>query len=1427
MEMIGESIEEPTLLGSIGNNGSIDWQKRCIDLEISLQQLASHSNKVRHVFVNKIADLECRLKEALKKAEDSEHKYCSIIESLLNESNRKHKKKTEMEESTPELSQLKHAMEEKEKVISDLEVKIEEQKKLRLRDAKQVEEKATKIKEWVSLKLKELEEQNNCLRKQNRKCNEELQFFKQHLHTASPETRRKLEFVLKQYSDQSSISYANNRLYAYHNATTFSTKEEFKDRLSKRELYSTERDTNYSNNSSDDEGFSHSGSQRFSRSSRPQKPIPQPRTRIPVGKNDLSSLDLNPLICYASRSSNSLTYFSRAGSLDRKLADMKRLNFNELKKKKNVFAANEVHDYSDIYTPSKEAKAFLLKDFESSNQRPPTPPLHRCPSWESRIYQIASTGIPSANSNNSTPNHSIRLASRNPNKYQQNYSPKTILNEYNVPVFATVKGRASRIRSIPFTDDSSDSSDNETDVRITTTTITTGTTSSSGHESDLFVTPAHTLNRDITVNSNLSEDYALPPDAVLSASMDVITLNDAPPEVRAPKRFSSLQRPTSIIRDEKQTLNDIFEKSGYLTKLGGRLKTWRRRWFVLKDNVLSYYRSQSDANKGKPRGQIHLEKSCRITTTRDSGTFQIHTGNKKKIYYLTSDSMITLEEWIRILNSVLKRNAVFHINDDQKPTIEGFVTKVKSGHSKRCWCALYGRYLFYFKSPNDKIPVNKVDLKSAKVEEVENVSDSDNEDTEDPLIQNRQINYTISIFPKHSAEPIYLLLSSKQDLNEWLYHLTVAVSGEHCAGTPFEHLVSRLMKAEGECAETLDNHSLWKNPLLLYSKENISEPLTTLPTDYLKTEAIKLFKSIQLYTSVPLNSSGIDYHVSLVQNSLQLCLTHSELQSELFFQLIKQSSNHFCNKLCGSSGVHQFLLCATQTIFTCDTSGTCSEKTSPTSINESAGPLCGNIPDKNNPLNVIFIQTFQLLSIAISLFTPQSRALWFLKQHLRRTSDTATDVGKYAIYCRRALDRTLKNGPREFGPSRMEVLSILLRNPYHHSLPHSIPVNFVNRSYHVVGFDGSTTITEFCDLLNSEFGIRENSLSGYALYSDDPLDKDVEHLLDCKSKLGDIISQWERILRENHLGRFENTKVVKLLYKQRLCLKSSVKSETEKERLLSVYQINNRIVFGRFPVTQELALELCALLAQIEFGDFVSVSRPQIILQQVIDWFFPIHFKEVNFMKTLMESIRDKWMELKSRSTVDCIRIYLNCSRKWPFWGSTLFEAELAKPVKLVDSYNPLPAVMQSHTKLWIAVSDDSMALLDFESFHLITRYSYKNLMTFGGCRQDFMLVFTLKGASLETDSGSGTGSGHSSRADSHRSERLLFMMNKQKIVEITHLIADYINSDSCLNAVSTVETPHETLDSSSAADKCWTGSTLFSRMPSLKMSSAVSHTKL
>lgn len=53
----------------------------------------------------------------------------------------------------------------------------------------------------------------------------------------------------------------------------------------------------------------------------------------------------------------------------------------------------------------------------------------------------------------------------------------------------------------------------------------------------------------------------------------------------------------------------------------------------------------------------------------------------------------------------------------------------------------------------------------------------------------------------------------------------------------------------------------------------------------------------------------------------------------------------------------------------------------------------------------------------------------------------------------------------------------------------------------VIGFDGSTTIEEFLCTLNQETGCRDSQQSGFTLFSDDPIEKDLEHYIESQAKV--------------------------------------------------------------------------------------------------------------------------------------------------------------------------------------------------------------------------------------------------------------------------------------------------------------------------------------
>ncbi|XP_063979080.1 uncharacterized protein CG43867 isoform X9 [Diachasmimorpha longicaudata] len=1258
----------------------LNWQERCLELQLELHRSRSQATRVRDMLREKLTELEQRVLDAEGRADEAEDKVRMMEERLV---------KGEYSLSTSGVGSPAHSLAstsgtQNDKIedvhcacISKLETQVEEQRQLRLHDARQVEAKAARIKEWVTNKLRELEQQNQHLREQNNKCNQQLELLRNHI------TNIGLRPLVRPLIPTTRASL------------------------------SLEVDPTLRRRSESLEG------------------TPQ---AAPENVNQTAVIDLPPI------GSRHRRHLSACGTIQQGIttANMDSSLLSEelaaavenlvmLPSIPGVSEANRdsgssetLHDYAEIYTPSREGMNWAGQP-SSSAPRPPTPPLHRFPSWEAKIYQVADGGLgigpptnddasvaPSSTTNTNSSKHSHATGHNLTAHNSQGYC------DISVPVYATVKGRASQIRSMPFGDSSDDSSDGEdhpnqteTNTRITNSSsdntdssLGSGSSPSKSIKTTSSLSPAKrsssgspskSVKRDTSLESGLSEDYAIPPDALSSTSLE-----------------SSMPSLLMRVSGESPKRLESLEKAGHLAKLGGKLKTWRKRWFVLKNGVLVYWKSQNDVNR-KPQGQILLDEVCRINRAEGAATFEIATG--KKTYYLTADCIATMEDWIRVLQNVQRRNATKLLlsREDNKPTIQGWLTKVKNGHAKKCWCVLIGKMFLYFKCPSDTNPIGQINMRDARVEEVEHVSDSDSEERDAECPHER----TIGIFPTHQG-PTYLLMPHKQEKDNWLYHLTVVSGGGPNAGTQYEQLVQRLMETDGD-----PSCVLWRHPLLLHTKENITSPLTSLTSEALQSEAIKLFKACQLFMSVAVEQAGIDYHVVLAQNALQQCLDQPELQSEFICALVKQTSRHTTQRL----GVQGH---STSTILDC----------------------------KTNPAQYVLVQGWQLLALAVSLFLPRNnRLLWYLKLHLQRNADSKTECGKYAAYCERALERTLQNGGREVKPSRMEVLSILLKNPYHHSLPHAIPVHFLNGTYQVVSFDGSTTIEEFLHTLNQEIGCRDVHQSGFTLFSDDPIERDLEHFIDLQAKLCDIISKWETALREKGSGKFENTRVIQLTYKSRCYWRAAAKMETDRERLLLCYQVNQQVVQGKFPLNRELAFELASLMAQIDFGEYNNDkargsgqgSNPNHLVLQALDKFYPVRYRSnitPEQLRELQEKLQDKWVGLRGRSVLDCVRIYLTCTRKWPFFGATLYQAKL----KQTESIN-----------LWIAVSEDSVTLLELQTMAVMYRYNYANIVTFGGCLDDFMLVACPDEGAAE--------------------QKLLFALSKPKILEITLLIADYMNA--------------------------------------------------
>ncbi|XP_039979760.1 cytohesin-2 isoform X2 [Xiphias gladius] len=92
---------------------------------------------------------------------------------------------------------------------------------------------------------------------------------------------------------------------------------------------------------------------------------------------------------------------------------------------------------------------------------------------------------------------------------------------------------------------------------------------------------------------------------------------DLPTELLTKLYASIRSEPFKIPQDDGNDLTLTFfnpDREGWLLKMGGRVKTWKRRWFILTDSCLYYFEYTTDKD---PIGIIPLENLC-VRELRDT-----------------------------------------------------------------------------------------------------------------------------------------------------------------------------------------------------------------------------------------------------------------------------------------------------------------------------------------------------------------------------------------------------------------------------------------------------------------------------------------------------------------------------------------------------------------------------------------------------------------------------------------------------------------------------------------------------------------------------------------------------------------------------------------------------------------------------------------
>lgn len=100
------------------------------------------------------------------------------------------------------------------------------------------------------------------------------------------------------------------------------------------------------------------------------------------------------------------------------------------------------------------------------------------------------------------------------------------------------------------------------------------------------------------------------------------------------------------------------QKEGWIFKCGGSIKTWKKRWLVLKGTTLFYFARQGDK---KPKGTIELNSSMKVkdaTCKRSPVAFSIETEGRSYIMYPESKSKEDCVAWEQKISQAINPNEI-------------------------------------------------------------------------------------------------------------------------------------------------------------------------------------------------------------------------------------------------------------------------------------------------------------------------------------------------------------------------------------------------------------------------------------------------------------------------------------------------------------------------------------------------------------------------------------------------------------------------------------------------------------------------------------------------------------------------------------------------------------------------------------------------
>ncbi|KAM7300155.1 myosin-VIIa [Ixodes scapularis] len=434
-------------------------------------------------------------------------------------------------------------------------------------------------------------------------------------------------------------------------------------------------------------------------------------------------------------------------------------------------------------------------------------------------------------------------------------------------------------------------------------------------------------------------------------------------------------------------------------------------------------------------------------------------------------------------------------------------------------------------------------------------------------------------------------------------------------------------------------HTYWA-----FSKSAIGQSFLVMAEPQVETTACKLFTSILIFSGL-LEEEDTEWHgqrdlIQLAQSVMECCMVREVLLNELFVQLIKQTTDH---------------------------------------------------PDPNSRVNV---RHWQLLSLACSVAAPTDRRILnYLHAHLRHCAmDVVTEEGQFAQFALKCLMRTLETRGRKWPPSRDEVSCTTRRHPCR------ARVHFLDGQVQNIDFDPCVSAAEVLEMVKGRINLRPNA-EGYAIYE---VIGPTERAMLGEEKLADAMSKWER-WSQGQQAASKGSKQQYFLFKKHLLLDAYMDLTDQVEEELLFHQLVYNIRLDRFPVTEQEAVTLCALKAQLDYGDYQEAI---VDYRKVMAQCLPMRLLKL----ISADNVVTQHQSLAGMNVQESKRAFLALLQSWPLHKATLFE------------------VTQSYTSswpktLWFAVDQTGVHLLELRTRNVLCTCEYESIMNYSPSLNSLMIV--------------------------------------------------------------------------------------------------------